>query len=464
MLYICLVLKFIKMKKQILLIVSILILQFSCKRDENKEVIQQNNITHNTYSLKKTKLDSLFEAVGKGDKFMGSIALSYNGAIIYTNAIGFDDIETEKMSTIDSKYRIGSISKVFTASLVFIAIEENKLNLKQTIDNYFPRIENADKITIGNLLNHRSGIHSFTNDQAFISYHTQYKTPEEMVEIISNYNSDFEPDTEANYSNSNYVLLSIILEKIYDSNLKDIIAEKLTAPLTLRNTYYGGKISLENKECNSYKFLTTWTKQVETDMSVPMGAGAIVSTPSDLTMFMEALFSGEIISKKSLDLMTTIKDNYGMGISRFTISDRQSFGHSGSIDGFTSLALYFSKEKLGVAITSNGDIDSKNEILSEALSYYFNDVFVEVSKADLKKYAGVYTAIDDKSNVFSFSQNKNSLILEVGEDMRETLLYKGQHKFLFEQIYAESFSFVFLPESKELWVRQGDYEGLYKKE
>ena len=131
-----------------------------------------------------------------------------------------------------------------------------------------------------------------------------------------------------------------------------------------------------------------------------------------------------------------------------------------------SLAMYFPKEKLGIAVTSNGDTNKKHEIISEALSYYFNDPILEALEAleeDLKKYAGTYTSVEDKKDSFTFTQEKNELILEIGGEYRETLIYKGDHKFLFEQAYAESFTFVFSPEKKELWVKQGDYKEIYKK-
>ena len=159
------------------------------------------------------KLDSLFQILEAKDKYMGSIAISENGKLLYTKSIGKDDIENNKPSTISTKYRIGSISKMFTACLIFKAVEENKIDLNQTIEKYFPTIQNSSKITIGNLLNHRSGIHNFTNDENYMSYFTAPKTEKEMVEIITKGKSDFEPNTKSDYSNSNYVLLSYILEK-----------------------------------------------------------------------------------------------------------------------------------------------------------------------------------------------------------------------------------------------------------
>src|SRR5690606_17415340 len=159
----------------------------------------------------KEKLDSYFDALEANDKFMGSAAIAKNGEIIYTKAIGYSDVESKTKPDANTKYRIGSISKTFTAVLVLKAAEEKKLNLNHTIHKYFPNIANSKKITISNLLNHRSGIHNFTNDDIYLEYNTQPKTEAEMVAIIAEGGSDFEPGTKAEYSNSNYVLLSFIL-------------------------------------------------------------------------------------------------------------------------------------------------------------------------------------------------------------------------------------------------------------
>ena len=235
------------------------------------------------------KLDSLFQVLETKDKFMGSISIAENGKIIYAKTIGKSDLETNTLATTNTKYRIGSISKIFTSCLIFKAIEEKKLDLNQTIDSYFPSIENAKKITISNLLNHRSGIHNFTNDPEYLLYNTQAKSEKEMVDLIAKSKSDFEPDSKAEYSNSNYVLLSYILEKTYKKPYKEILNTKIIKPLGLKNTYFGGKINIQNNECYSYTFADKWKKETETDMTIPMGAGGIVSTPTDLVLFAEQL-------------------------------------------------------------------------------------------------------------------------------------------------------------------------------
>jgi D-alanyl-D-alanine carboxypeptidase len=155
-------------------------------------------------NLDKTKLDNYFNALEQNNKFMGSVAVSKNGEIIYTKSIGFADVENKVKATENSKYRIGSISKSFTTVLILKAVEQKKLNTNQTIDKWFPTIKNAKKITVSHLLSHRSGIHNFTDDKDYLTWNTQPKTEKEMIEIIVKGGSDFNPDSKAEYSNSIY--------------------------------------------------------------------------------------------------------------------------------------------------------------------------------------------------------------------------------------------------------------------
>ena len=345
------------------------------------------------------KLDSLFQILETKNKYMGSIAISQNGKIIYTNSIGKDDVESNKKSTENSKYRIGSISKMFTSSMIFKAIEENKLSFNQTIEGFFPNLENSKTITIGNLLNHKSGIHNFTSDKEYLKYNTQPKTKAEMLVIIEKGKSDFMPNSKNEYSNSNYVLLSYILEEIYKKPFKSILETKILKPLGLKNTYFGGKTNLDKNENYSYDWEDKWTKQTETDMSIPMGAGAIVSNPTDLTLFIKALFDGKIINQKSLTQMTTFEDNFGFGIFKIPFIDKTGFGHTGGIDGFSSSLSYFKDEKLAIALTSNASVYSNNNIAIAVLSNYFGKPFsnpdfkeLVLTSEELNQYLGEYSS------------------------------------------------------------------------
>lgn len=277
-------------------------------------------------NIDKARLDAYFDKLEQNDKFMGSVAVSRNGEIIYTRSVGFADVENKLKADENSKYRIGSISKTFTTVLVMKAVEGKKLNLDQTIDKYFPEIKNAGKITVANLLHHRSGIHSFTDDKEYLTWNTEPKTEKELLDIIIKGGSDFEPDSKSAYSNSNFVLLTFIVEKSLGKPYKVLVDELIAKPAGLKNTALGGKINTGKNECKSYKFMGQWNIESETDISVPLGAGGIVSTPTDLVKFSDALFSGKLVSKESLEQMQTINGQYGMGLSKYLSTTKQVLG------------------------------------------------------------------------------------------------------------------------------------------
>lgn len=240
--------------------------------------------------LNTTKLDSYFDALEENNKFMGSVAVSRGGELIYKRTVGYSDVESSVKANENTKYRIGSISKTFTTVLVFKAIEEGKLELDQTIKSFFPKVKHADKITIENLLNHRSGIHSFTNDESYLEWSTEARSRKEMIKIIVDGGSDFAPDTKAEYSNSNFVLLTYILEDIYGRSYSALVKEYVADPLQLKQTYVGEELDTSKGESKSYWYKRGWELASVTDMTVPVGAGAIVSTPADLVVFSDALF------------------------------------------------------------------------------------------------------------------------------------------------------------------------------
>lgn len=413
------------------------------------------------------KLDSLFDALQGNDRFMGSIALSHKNQNIYVKALGFEDIESRKQATTDTKYRVGSITKMFTSSLIFIALEDGKLTLDQTIDAYFPNIENAAKITIGNLLNHRSGIHNFTSREDYQEWDTEPRTKDELIKIIEDGGSVFEPNSKAEYSNSNYVLLTFILEETFKKSYPMLVKEKITTPLGLKNTYVGRKIDVDKNEANSYAFSESWEKKSETDMSIPLGAGAIVSNPLDLNLFVEGLFDGKLISKESLDRMKTISDGYGMGIFQVPFYDRKGYGHNGGIDGFTSVLGYFPEDKLSVALISNGNRYANNDIIIATLSAFHGKPFdipsfktIELKTEDLDKYLGVYASTQIPLKI-TITKEGNALFGQA----------TGQPSFPMEAVETDIFEFAqagvrleFNPDEKEMVLKQGGGNFEYKME
>ena len=240
-------------------------------------------------TINKAKLDSLFASLAINNKAMGSIAISKNGKLLYSNAIGYSLYSHDKKipSTQSSKYRIGSISKIFTAAIIFQLIEEGKTSLTTRLENYFPQYPNSNRITISNLLNHRSGIRNIT----IINSKETARTQEEMLAIIAEKPFKYTPGTKSSYSNSNFLLLGYIIEKICNKPYSEVLQERIVNRIGLANTFYGHKTNIEKNECLPYKFIKDWEQQPETDLSIPGASGALVSTPTDMILFIEALFA-----------------------------------------------------------------------------------------------------------------------------------------------------------------------------
>jgi D-alanyl-D-alanine carboxypeptidase len=415
----------------------------------------------------RTRLDSYFNALEANNKFMGSVAVSRNGKIIYSRSAGYSDFENMKKADADSKYRIGSISKTFTSVLVLKAVEEGKLKLNQTIGEYFPGIKNSDKITIENLLYHRSGIHNFTDDKEYLTWNTLPVTEKEMIDIIAGGGSDFEPDSKSQYSNSNYVLLTFILEKTFRKPYAELLKKYIAQPLGLTNTKLGGKINTSENECNSYKYMDTWKPETETDISIPLGAGGIVSTPVDLVKFSDALFGGKLLKTETLELMKTPNGQYGMGLFKIPFYEKTGYGHTGGIDGFSSVFSYFSDGNISYALTCNGSNYNNNNISIAVLSAVFNKPYdipdfktYEVSPEELDKYPGVYSS--EQIPIKITVTRVNRTLVAQGT---------GQSAFPLEAVEKDIFRFdqagivmEFNIESKTMILKQGGGQFTFTKE
>lgn len=391
----------------------------------------------------KVKLDNYFKALEKNNKFMGSVAVSKNGKLIYSKSIGYADLENKIKATEKTKYRIGSITKSFTAILILKAIENKKLDINETIDKWFPTITNSKKITIKQLLTHRSGIHNFTNNVDYLQWNTQSKTEKEMIEIIKKGGSDVQPSTRAAYSNSNFVLLTFILERIFNTSYSELVQTYIVKPIRLTNTYVFGKINTANNESKSYNYLGFWKEESETNFTVPLGAGAITSTPTDLIKFANALFNGQLLSPESLKIMKTIKEGYGSGLFQVPFYSSIGFGHTGGIDGFRSVYSYFEDEKISYALTSNGTNMNNNDISIAVLSAVFNKPYqipvytkYALTSEELDKYLGVY-ATKQMPLKITVTKNKNTLIIQVTGQQAFVVQATEKDKFTLDQVGAK---------------------------
>ena len=339
-----------------------------------------------------SKLDAHLASLNDSNKFMGTISIFRDGSEIYSKSVGFSDVDGQIKATPQTKYRVGSISKTFTATMIYQAIEKGLISEETKLSSYFPEVKNSDKITIEDMLWHQSGVVSFTNVD-FINWATKHKTREEMLEIIKSCGVSFEPKAKSEYSNSAYVLLSFILEDVYKKSYSEVLEQQIVEPLKLKNTSF----SATYDGCLSYKFFDKWRVESVANPSVLMGAGGVVSTPYDLNVFFSALFNNELVSEVELTKMKTIANHFGKGLMSFPFSGEQGFGHTGGVDGFHSISVYFPKSKVAYSAISNGLNCVFNDITVDALKCAYNmevnfpDPSMKLTSEDLDRYLGVYS-------------------------------------------------------------------------
>jgi CubicO group peptidase (beta-lactamase class C family) len=394
------------------------------------------------------RLDAYFETLFEHNRFMGSVAVARGGELIYSKSVGFADVEQGIKIDENTKFRIGSITKTFTAVLILKAVEKNRLTLCQTIDKWFPEIGNADKITIEHLLRHRSGLYEIiTGEWESSGRHIQPKTEQEVIEIIKKGENNFEPGTKTIYNNAGFLLLTFILERVYDKPFSEILKEKIVNPTGLKNTYLGGKINIQNNEAYSYSFLhQDWIRKCEANISQLLGAGGIISTSMDLIKFSHALFSGKLLSERSLKQMQTIQEHcqitelvFGMGLMQIPFHYRIGLGHGGGIDEFSALFAYFSDGDVSIAFSSNSRHFnlSLNDIATVLLSAAYNKPFeipeftiFDATDVDLSQFVGVYES-PEIAWKFSITNENNQLFWQTTGQSSFPLEMIGENKFKF---------------------------------
>jgi CubicO group peptidase (beta-lactamase class C family) len=349
-------------------------------------------------TLDKAKLDQLFDRILEKNKGMGSLVVAKDGNVLYTRSFGYSQITgTEKKPlTAATKYRISSITKMYTAVMVFQLVEEGKLKLTDTLDKFFPQIPSANRITIAQMLSHRSGIPDLQPD---VGWYLQPRAKDEIVAAIAKGQPEFEPDTKTAYSNAGYNLLGYVVEKAGGKPYPDALKERITSKIGLKDTYVGiGKGDPGKNEALAYKYIGGWREGNEPDLSILGGGGAILSTPMDMTIFIRALFDLNLVSQDSLKQMTTMRDGEGMGMTTFTFAGRTLYGETGGSGSSGAWLNYFPEEKLALAYTTNMKMYPVKNIVSGVFDIYWNRPFqlptlegVNVSPEVLERYVGVYS-------------------------------------------------------------------------
>ncbi len=306
-----------------------------------------------------------------------SIAVARGDKVILSKGYGKADLENSVPATDASIFRIASVTKQFTAAAILRLAEKDKLALDDDITKYidYPTqgLTQGKSITIRHLLTHTSGIKNYTDIPGFFDTVALDRSPEKVLDPVRNLPLDFEPGTQWAYSNTNYHLLGMIIEKVSGVPYARHMQDEFFTPLNLTHTRYDIAAEIIPGRARGYGVISNASANASyLSMTIPYAAGGLLSTAGDLVQWQLALIDGKVISPDSYKQMATpakLSDgsatNYGFGLFMSEVDGHLNFMHEGGIPGFNSILIYFTNEKLSIAVLSNSPAASAGQLAAE---------------------------------------------------------------------------------------------------
>ena len=296
---------------------------------------------------KAAKIDKLVARYAECCEFAGTALVSEHDHVIFKKGYGLANREWNIANTPDVKFRLGSITKQFTSMLVMQQVEKGTIKLDGHISDYLPyyRKDTGAKVSIHQLLNHTSGIPSYTDDPKFFPDESRnFYAVDDFVKKFCSGDLQFEPGSKFHYDNSGYFLLGAILEHVGGKKYDALLREKILNPLGMKDTGYDRSAEILPKRSSGYEVgLGDVTNAPYLDMSLPYAAGSMYSTVEDLYKWDQALYTDKLVSAESKKKMFTPGlENYGYGWGITTVpagepaAGQTSISHSGGINGFNT--------------------------------------------------------------------------------------------------------------------------------
>jgi len=357
------------------------------------------------------KLDKLISAYAEYGKFNGSVLVAEKGKVIYKKGFGLADMEWNIPNQTDTKHRLGSITKQFTSMLIMQLVEQGKLKLDVPISVYLPDYpkKNGDIITLHHLLTHSSGTPNMTSFPGFVKdiMRNSY-SPAQLVKLFADSTLQFKPGERLEYSNSGYILLGYIIEKVTGKSYEQVLQENIFTPLKMINSGYDHNRPLLKNRARGYeKRGRLYTNADFIDMSVPYAAGSLYSTVEDLYLWDQALYGNQLLRKENMELLFTKHISpggtyyygYGWDMDEMPIGNTReriaTVGHGGGINGFHTLLTRIPSDKSFIVLLNNSGGGPLNEMTHAIAAILYDKSY------DLPKRSVAFSLADriDKDGV-----------------------------------------------------------------
>jgi CubicO group peptidase (beta-lactamase class C family) len=421
-------------------------------REEAVALLVKKGAVEQPFPPLETLVDGLYGTLKSKKASGAAVLIAKDGKVIYKNGFGYADIEGNQLITPDTKFRIGSVTKQFTAVAILKLQEEGKISVDDKLSKFLPDFPRASEVTIHHLLTHTSGIHSYTGKPEFISRVTSPISEEELIAFFKNDPFDFNPGDAWLYNNSGYFLLGHIIGKITGKPYADYLKQTFFDPLSMTNTGVHTTTAKLAKEAlgytledGKYALATNW------DMTWAGGAGALYSTVEDLYTWNEALFNGKVLQEKSLKQAFTpvILNNgkkpdatYGYGWQLGAYRGKETVEHSGGLHGFLSHLIRYPKENVTVAILTNitpQEVNIDGNKVAELLLWDTMEkqkaLTVDASVTeDVRQYAGRY---DFQTMVMTITAENNSLYAQLSGQPKFQIFPSGKGEYFWKVVDAK---------------------------
>lgn len=374
------------------------------------------------------KVEEYMNAAVRVEGFNGAILIARDGKPIINKGYGMANIEHAVPNTPQTVFRLGSITKQFTAMAIVMLQEQGKLNVNDPICKFLAECPAAwQPITVKNLLTHTAGLPNYTGFPAFGKTAALPVTNADMFALLKDKPLDFAVGEKYAYSNSGYFLLGTIIERASGKTYADFLQEKIFTPLGMKQSGYDSAARVIKNRASGYaRQGGEFVNAAYIDMSVPYAAGALYSTTEDMLVWDQALYTEKLVSRKSLDeTFTPFKNNYGYGWSIGKKFDRNQISHGGNIHGFASDLIRFPDEKITIVVLSNVQSAPAGRIGSDLSAIVFGAdykipkerVEIAVDQKILEKYVGDYELAAPKV-VLSFTLENGKLFGKLGSQSK----------------------------------------------
>ena len=303
-----------------------------------------------------TRMEQVVQSYVADNQFMGSILVAQNGQVLLNKGYGYANLEWQIPNSPSTKFRLGSLTKQFTAAAILLLEERGQLDITDPINKYLLDAPAAwNNITIFNLLTHTSGIPNYTKFPDFSAFATTAKTPEQQIAYFRDKSLKFKPGSDFEYNNSAYVLLGFLIEKLSSQSYQNFVVKHIFKPNNMNDSGYDSHSEILLHRASGYEMTPNGLRNADfLDMSIPYAAGSLYSTTQDLLRWHENLFGGKVISSQSLNKMIKpFKNTYGLGVSIRSFDSHQTITHGGGISGFNTFMIYFPEDKLTIIVLAN---------------------------------------------------------------------------------------------------------------